>query len=144
VKTIGIFLALTLLVIPSTVHAQTGQINLDDYEIYAIIAFVIIGIIVISSIIKSSQRKPEPMPYKKRPRYKFPPNVEEKTIKNQGYRCNDPECRKKLGRVKGRNILYEFDHIDGNKLNTDPSNCQALCLNCHGIKTERERNMHRD
>lgn len=28
-----------------------------------------------------------------------------------------------------------FDHIDGNRINNDISNCQALCPNCHAEKT---------
>ena len=29
----------------------------------------------------------------------------------------------------------EFDHIDGRSSNNSPSNCQALCPNCHARKT---------
>lgn len=29
----------------------------------------------------------------------------------------------------------DVDHIDGNRLNNDPSNFQTLCANCHRLKT---------
>ena len=29
----------------------------------------------------------------------------------------------------------DVDHIDGNKNNSDPSNFQTLCANCHRLKT---------
>jgi hypothetical protein len=31
--------------------------------------------------------------------------------------------------------VINYDHIDGNRSNNDKSNCQALCPNCHAIKT---------
>ena len=39
-------------------------------------------------------------------------------------------------------IIYpylQYDHIDGNKSNNSPSNCQALCPNCHTIKTMNQK-----
>lgn len=30
---------------------------------------------------------------------------------------------------------FQFDHIDGNRNNNFPNNCQALCPNCHDIKS---------
>ena len=29
----------------------------------------------------------------------------------------------------------DVDHIDGNRANSDPSNLQTLCANCHRLKT---------
>jgi hypothetical protein len=29
----------------------------------------------------------------------------------------------------------DVDHIDGNKMNGDPSNLRTLCANCHRLKT---------
>jgi len=72
-------------------------------------------------------------------RKKFSSEVEHRTLENQDFRCNNPDCRKQIGVVKGRVVHYDFDHVDGNSYNNDPSNCQALCLNCHREKTERER-----
>ena len=35
--------------------------------------------------------------------------------------------------------LVHYDHIDGNHSNNDISNCQALCPNCHSLKTDDDR-----
>jgi 5-methylcytosine-specific restriction endonuclease McrA len=34
---------------------------------------------------------------------------------------------------------YAFDHKDGARENGSLENAQALCLNCHGVKTAIER-----
>lgn len=34
----------------------------------------------------------------------------------------------------------DIDHIDGNHANNDSANLQALCANCHRLKTRAERN----
>ena len=34
----------------------------------------------------------------------------------------------------------EYDHIDDDRTNNDPSNCQALCPNCHARKTRNKKN----
>ena len=33
----------------------------------------------------------------------------------------------------------DVDHIDGNKKNTDSSNFQTLCANCHRLKTHQNK-----
>jgi 5-methylcytosine-specific restriction endonuclease McrA len=44
------------------------------------------------------------------------------------------EVNPKLGNSIARGML-ETDHIDGNHLNNDPANLQALCTRCHRKKT---------
>lgn len=39
------------------------------------------------------------------------------------------------GFVPEHRCQLDVDHIDGNKANTDPSNLQTLCANCHRLKT---------
>ena len=34
----------------------------------------------------------------------------------------------------------DIDHIDGDRRNHDSKNLQALCANCHRLKTKRSRN----
>jgi len=59
-------------------------------------------------------------------RRKFTKIVKQKTLARQAYRCK--LCGKFLS-------IINFDHIDGNRSNNHISNCQALCPNCHAIKT---------
>ena len=50
------------------------------------------------------------------------------TLENQNNKC--AMCDDNLS-----SKIIEFDHIDGDRSNNDPSNCQALCSNCHSTKT---------
>ena len=60
----------------------------------------------------------------------FADSSKEQVLLNQRHRC--ASCKSIL-------TTLDFDHIDGNKSNNDVSNCQALCPNCHALKT-RTRN----
>jgi len=58
-----------------------------------------------------------------------------------------PVCDNKDGRLgfkcKAKIIdicQIHIDHIDGNRYNNVPDNCQNLCANCHSVKTVREGN----
>ena len=53
-----------------------------------------------------------------------------KSLEKQNYR--DPITGEKLDK---RYNPYEFDHIDGNNNNNETSNCQALSIVVHRIKT---------
>jgi hypothetical protein len=63
---------------------------------------------------------------KYRKRQYFPSYVKENAIRKQHYKC--AICKKSA-------CIWDYDHIDGNRSNNDPSNCQALCPNCHAKKT---------
>lgn len=67
----------------------------------------------------------------------FSKETERTTFEKQGGKCNI--CKKTFDYVNGRPIHPEYDHIDGNPSNNDPSNCQVLCLDCHRSKTVRDR-----
>ena len=98
--------------------AKTGNLNSVDV--------IRAGILVADKIDKAS-------PYNKKGKLKrkdFSKTDQELTLIKQAYRCNI--CKKKLDVV----IL---DHIDGNRSNNDISNCQALCPNCHAIKTRNKK-----
>jgi 5-methylcytosine-specific restriction endonuclease McrA len=81
---------------------------------------------------KSTDTKP-------RERKDFSSATISETWTRQGGKCNNDECQKKIGTVNGRTISYDYDHMDGDPSNNHPSNCQALCLNCHRQKTNREK-----
>jgi HNH endonuclease len=63
---------------------------------------------------------------KYRKRQYFPTYIKEDTIRKQHYKC--AICKRGIS-------IWDFDHKDGNRSNNDPSNCQALCPNCHAKKT---------
>jgi len=69
-------------------------------------------------------------PKNKRLRKNFLPIVKQIILKKQRNRCN--WCDKLL-------IHPNFDHIDRNRTNNHISNCQALCPNCHAMKTRTRR-----
>ena len=49
-------------------------------------------------------------------------------LEKQNHKC--AQCRKIL-------IVVDFDHKNGNRADSRESNCQALCPNCHAIKTRQ-------
>ena len=63
---------------------------------------------------------------KYRRREYFPSYIKDGTIRKQRYKC--AICKKSTG-------IWDYDHIDGNRSNNEPGNCQALCPNCHAKKT---------
>jgi len=67
---------------------------------------------------------------KKSKRRAFTKETKKLVLLLQGLRCRS------CGYYTG---VYEFDHIDGNKANNLSNNCQALCPNCHKIKTKRSK-----
>jgi 5-methylcytosine-specific restriction endonuclease McrA len=59
----------------------------------------------------------------------FSKKLRQEVLKRQNYLCND--CGN-----KARN--WDFDHI-GSREDNSAQNCQALCLDCHRDKTNREK-----
>ncbi len=67
---------------------------------------------------------------KKKPydRKYFPQYVKENIIRKQDHKC--AHCKKLLN-------VIDWDHKNGNRSDNGERNCQALCPNCHAIKTRR-------
>ena len=83
-----------------------------------------IGIEALSSLALSSEKKTG-----KKARKQFSKFTQDLVLFSQKFRCKS--CQTYLG-------PKDFDHIDGNSLNNDISNCQALCPNCHAKKTRKK------
>jgi hypothetical protein len=64
-----------------------------------------------------------------RMRQNFRNSVKKIILEKQRNRC--AKCHHKLS-------IIQFDHKDGNRFNNETTNCQALCPNCHAIKTLKE------
>ena len=77
---------------------------------------------VIGIVIKKLARKKE--------RRGFPDVVKERVLKKQSHRCAN--CKRLLN-------VVDWDHKNGKRYDNSESNCQALCPNCHAIKTRSNR-----
>jgi len=67
---------------------------------------------------------------KLRKRKNFSKLTKKLTLLKQGFLCN--WC-------KQPSKHWDFHHIDGNRSNNRPSNCEALCPVCHTEKTRKRR-----
>ena len=65
-----------------------------------------------------------------RERKGFPKHVKESILRKQGNKC--AHCRKVLN-------VVDWDHKNGDRSNNKENNCQALCPNCHAVKTRKEQ-----
>tara|TARA_B100000676_G_C17521574_1_gene553063 strand:- start:47 stop:487 length:441 start_codon:yes stop_codon:yes gene_type:complete len=70
--------------------------------------------------------------YKDLPRKPFPEWIKQSTMQNQDGKCN-------MCGIPLNNYIAQYDHVDNDKTNNQPSNCQALCANCHSEKTKMNR-----
>lgn len=61
-----------------------------------------------------------------KPRKGFSRTIKNNVLKKQNYRCD--HCRRILTAV-------DFHHKNGNRSDNRERNCQALCPNCHAIRT---------
>jgi uncharacterized membrane protein len=110
-------------------------------ELYGAIIFVLI-VWILSIIIffyRSEQRdelEQKSLEIRTRPERKsFSKYVKDEILERQQNRC--AMCNDKL-------FYCHFDHIDGNRSNNSLSNCQALCPNCHELKTRRDQKEKND
>ena len=61
--------------------------------------------------------------------------TKQKRISNRPYRIHLKESCEMCGFIPQHEVQLDVDHIDGNSNNSDPSNLQTLCANCHRLKT---------
>jgi len=66
------------------------------------------------------------------PRKDFADTTKRDTVIKQGFVCNS--CR-------NRSNFLDFHHMNGDRSNNCPSNCEALCPNCHAAKTRKRKNL---
>jgi preprotein translocase subunit SecG len=92
------------------------------------IAIIILLLFFISSIalaIRKFKRRD-----KRRERQHFSDSVKQNLLRKQDHKC--AYCKRILN-------VVDWDHKNGNRSNNTESNCQALCPNCHAIKTRSAR-----
>ena len=92
--------------------------NQEDAVGWLISILLIAVAAVIGIVIKKLTRKKE--------RRGFPEIVKARVIKKQNHRC--AHCKRLLD-------VVDWDHKNGKRYDNSELNCQALCPNCHAIKT---------
>ncbi|OLC92667.1 MAG: hypothetical protein AUI92_04695 [Thaumarchaeota archaeon 13_1_40CM_3_38_6] len=105
---------------PNTGQSYSG----NNGTIIGIVVFIII-IAIIAGVAKS-RGKSTTLESGTLARRHFSQDVRDMTLQQQEGKCA----------MCGRHASsYQFDHIDGDHSNNSPSNCQALCPNCHDRKS---------
>lgn len=95
---------------------------------YFIISFIILFLILLLISLYSKVTKRST----KKIRKNFSIQIKESILKKQKYRC--AICRMQLK-------VIDFDHKNGNRSDNRIRNCQALCPNCHALKSRRENSI---
>ena len=125
VKRIGIKIAITILLIgqlliflfPESIFPLDRNYG-NNMTFFVFIVFLI----GITLYIKSTRKG-----YKIRQNFSI--SIKNQILQKQKHKC--AACGKMPP-------LFHFDHKDGNRSNNGLKNCQALCPNCHSIKTLRQ------
>jgi hypothetical protein len=104
---------------------QETQDSGDASSLVPIFILLIAVATVIGIVAKILSRKK-----KQEERHGFPDIVKERVFKKQNHRC--AHCKRLLN-------VVDWDHKNGKRYDNSESNCQALCPNCHAIKTRTGR-----
>jgi len=99
----------------------------DDETSFGI-AIIIVLLVVISCIALAIRKLKKRG--KHRERQHFSDSVKESILRKQNHKC--AHCKRILN-------VVDWDHKNGDRSNNNESNCQALCPNCHAIKTRSTR-----
>jgi hypothetical protein len=98
----------------------------DGEDNAIIMVFLLFLVVVVGAVVW--QLKHRGRQYKER--HAFSNSVKENILEKQHHKC--ASCNRLLN-------VVEYHHKDGNRSNNKQSNCQALCPNCHAIKTHSKR-----
>lgn len=110
---------------PTTDQAQQEIADYGDVRGLVLSILIIGGVAAIGVGIKRLSRKK-----RQEERHGFPDTVKERVLKKQNHRC--AHCRRLLN-------VVDWDHKNGKRNDNSESNCQALCPNCHAVKTRSRR-----
>jgi hypothetical protein len=97
--------------------------NIPIFNEYYLFSSVLIGLGILYFLFKTKRKVVN--------RQSFSNIVKNNILKKQKYKC--AKCKKTLS-------IYDFDHKDNDRSNNSYSNCQALCLICHAMKTRKIKN----
>lgn len=109
--------------------------DIAGVQFFVLILWLISIVLVLIEWRRSSKERSyyEETPYLERK--PFSRYVKYEILERQQNRC--AMCNDKL-------FYPHFDHIDGNRSNNKLTNCQALCPNCHELKTRRDQRNKRN
>jgi hypothetical protein len=100
------------------------SISENASEVFGIAILFLIILSVIAIKIKKSKKK-------SKERKVFSQYVQQSVLRKQDHKC--AHCKRLLN-------VVDYDHKNGDRSDNRESNCQALCPNCHAVKTRREKN----
>jgi len=115
----------------------SGHVELNDFKLVPFSkvldlllrpsSIVLLLSIVVTGLVLNSLKKLRKST--NRVRKGFSQGTRERILRKQNYRC--AYCRKALK-------VIDYHHKNGNRSDNRENNCQALCPNCHAIKTRNK------
>ena len=100
------------------------SISETPYAAFGITTLFLIVLVAIAIRIKRGNKK-------SRERRGFSHSVHQAVLRKQDHKC--AHCERLLN-------VVDYDHKNGDRSDNRESNCQALCPNCHAVKTRGEKN----
>lgn len=117
--------------------AFSGNVELNDFKLvpfskvfdllFRPSSIILLLSIVVTGLVLNSLKKLRKST--NRVRKGFSQGTRERILRKQNYRC--AYCRKVLN-------VIDYHHKNGNRSDNRENNCQALCPNCHAIKTRNK------
>jgi hypothetical protein len=118
-------------------NAFSGNVELNDFKVVFFSkvfdsllrpsSIVLLFSIVVTGLVLNSLKKLRKRT--NRVRKGFSQGTRVRILRKQNYRC--AYCRKVLN-------VIDYHHKNGNRSDNRENNCQALCPNCHAIKTRNK------
>lgn len=108
-------------------YSKILSILKDPSAVFGTTILLLIGLVAIAIRNKKGKKK-------SKERKCFSQFVQQSVLRKQDHKC--ALCKRLLN-------VVDYDHKNGDRSDNRESNCQALCPNCHAVKTRRERNKRR-
>jgi hypothetical protein len=120
-RVIGVGIVLVLFMYLGYIYVR-NHYNIPNGVLPILTIFVLVAAYVIVKCVKRLRRR------KHKVREFFSEDTKAQVLSKQNHRC--AKCNRLLN-------VVDYDHKDDDRSNNTESNCQALCPNCHAVKTRR-------